>query len=270
MITQKVTVESWSAYFNLAESLSKQGWAFRGQANSDWNITSTIDRYLKTYVNPESWSTQELRSIKVFKKKAHSFLKDPSSLNDTFRCLALMQHHGAPTRLIDFSKSPYIAAFFALERTTTDAAVFALNIPRLWDDCAPKGLNDLTRQAIDPRNDNNLEDYFLSNKYPVVWPGEPRAMDKRIIAQSGTFVVSGILGKTVEELLEYYPDTEVLLYKIILPKSLRMDGIEGLYRMNITNGTLFPGLDGLARSIATELEINWTGDKRTVYKLPIF
>ena len=46
---------------------------------------------------------------------------------------------------------------------------------------------------------------------------------------------------------------------MILPASVRVDAMKWLYRMNITNASLFPGLDGLARSIAVELEIVWSG-----------
>jgi hypothetical protein len=51
----------------------------------------------------------------------------PPEPDDDFQWLALMQHHGAPTRLIDFTWSPYVAAFFALERTLTDGVVWAMN-----------------------------------------------------------------------------------------------------------------------------------------------
>ena len=54
------------------------------------------------------------------------------------------------------------------------------------------------------------------------------------------------------EILAEYPQDEPLLHKFILPASLRFDAMRALYRMNITNATLFPDLDGLAKSIAFE------------------
>jgi len=57
------------------------------------------------------------------------------------------------------------------------------------------------------------------------------------------------------EALDGQPDT--LIKKIVLPRALRGEAMKALYRMNITNATLFPDLDGLARSIRTELEMIW-------------
>jgi len=253
------TIDRWYDYIKLGEKLSRQGWAFRGQLDASWPITSTISRYLAQYVPEEKWAEREQRAIKVFQRKAHYFLADPSTLKDTLRCLALMQHHGAPTRLIDFSKSPFVAAYFALEKATADSAVYALNTPQLWHAAAPKGFPKLDRKSIDPRSVDNFKNYFFSNKYPIIWPGEPYYMDKRAVSQSGTFVLPGMLGKTVNEILEQYNSKEPLLIKIILSKELRSEGMEGLYRMNITNATLFPDLDGLAKSMAGELEMVWAG-----------
>ena len=171
----------------------------------------------------------------------------------------MMQHHGAPTRLIDFTKSPYVAAFFALENARDDAAVFALNTPHLWRAC-PKDLPSLIHDKIDPRKKGNFEKFFANNKHELVWIGEPKEMDRRLLAQSGTFVLPGIIDKPIEDILINYSSSESLLLKIILPANkIREEGMRSLYRMNITNATLFPDLDGLAKSIAFELEIIWKG-----------
>ena len=67
---------------------------------------------------PAEWKQREERAIRIFRRKAHIYLPDRTVLSDDLRCLAMMQHHGAPTRLFDFTKSPYVAAFFALEQAT--------------------------------------------------------------------------------------------------------------------------------------------------------
>ena len=84
-------------------------------------------------------------------------------------------------------------------------------------------------------------------------------MDSRLIAQSGTFIMPGVLNKPVDAILKNYTSDKTLLKKIILPKQIRQESLLTLYRMNITNATLFPDLDGLAKSIRFESEIIWQG-----------
>ncbi|PBC38599.1 hypothetical protein CJ179_39105 [Rhodococcus sp. ACS1] len=107
-------------------------WAFRGQQNADWEIWTSLSRYLRGFgVNPTVWPPQEARIIRIFKRKAHLHLDHVPDDKDTFQWLALIQHYGGPTRLLDFTWSPYVAAFFALESATSDAAVFALDTRKL-------------------------------------------------------------------------------------------------------------------------------------------
>jgi len=258
-MTQVYEVDSWKAFLQLVESEQLRGWAFRGQRDAEWVLESSLTRRLKQFIPESIWKEREDRAIRVFKRKAHYFLNDTSSLNDDFRCLALMQHHGAPTRLLDFTKSPYVASYFALQSSVTPSAVYAVNTPALWDHATPPGHPELTREAIDPRNTDALRKYYLSNNFPVVWPGEPWTMDRRIVAQGGTFMLPGKVDTSVEELLNNYVYHEPLLVKIILAPEIRKEAMEALYRMNITNATLFPDLDGLARSISYELEVSWVG-----------
>jgi hypothetical protein len=94
--------------------------------------------------------------------------------------------------------------------------------------------------------------------------GEPHTMNQRLIAQSGTFAVPGAIDVPVEEI--FGSDAENVLTKIILKNAVRETGMRELYRMNITFATLFPDLDGLAKSMGYELEFHWGYNPRTMEK----
>lgn len=252
---EKISVANWTEF--MALSLALDGWAFRGQQDVRWPLLTSLSRYLNAYIpDRASWRAREERAIRIFRRKAHNYLDNPEVLDNELRCLALMQHHGAPTRLLDFTKSPFVAAFFALERATGDAAVYALNTPRLWAE-APADDPDMHRDAIDPRMGDNFTRLYLPNSHAIIWTGEPTEMDRRLVAQSGTLVVPGMLDKPLDQILDAYGDSHALLKQITLPTTMRDEAMKTLYRMNITNATLFPDLDGLARSIGMELEISW-------------
>jgi hypothetical protein len=254
---EQIEISSWNEFVSLSSELD--GWAFRGQQDAGWALLSSLSRYLDAFVPDKStWRIREERAIRIFRRKAHNYLTEATVLDDDLRCLALMQHHGAPTRLLDFTKSPFVAAFFALERAVTDAAVFALNTPVLWT-ATPTKDPSLTRETIDPRGKGNFERYFLQNDNQIIWTGEPTEMDRRLVAQSGTVVVPGVLDKSLDEILDEYSHDVPLIRKIVLPRGIREEAMKALYRMNITNATLFPDLDGLAKSIALELEVIWPG-----------
>lgn len=252
---KRITARSWEELAKTLESL--EGWAFRGEPSSQWDLFSSLSRRLTRYCpDPHEWPAREARAMRIFRRKAHNYLQDHRVLEDDLRCLAMMQHHGAPTRLLDFTKSPYVATFFALEGSSGEAALFALDTPRLWS-LAPSFDAALTREAIDPRQPGHFDRYFAPNSLPLLWVGEPAEMDRRLIAQSGLFVVPGVLQMTLERILEHYDPSGELLLKIVLPAELREAAMRALYRMNITYATLFPDLDGLARSMGYELEVAW-------------
>lgn len=250
-----VSLSRWSEFVAHTDAL--EGWAFRGQVSAEWPLVSSLTRSLQQFC-PESalWPLREARAMRIFRRKAHIHLQDRTVLQDDLRCLALMQHHGAATRLLDFTKSPFVAAFFALERATQDVTVFALNTPLLWT-LTPRFDPTLNRDRISPRVPGNFERFFLGNRWPLLWFGEPSEMDSRLIAQSGLFVVPGLLDQPLDAILAGYGESEALLHKFVLPLSMRDDAMRALYRMNVTYATLFPDLDGLARSLNYELEVIW-------------
>ena len=245
----------WSEFVEQTDAL--QGWAFRGQVSAQWPLVPSLTRRLQQFCpDARLWPLREARSMRVFRRKAHNYLVERGALDDDLRCQALMQHHGSTTRLMDFSKSPFVAAFFALESASRDVAVFALNTPDLWHR-TPSFDPALTRARIDPRLPGNFERYFQGNKLPLLWFGEPSEMDSRLIAQSGLFVVPGVLDQSLDAICDHYGGSDNLLTKFVLPLSMRDEAMKALYRMNVTYATLFPDLDGLARSVSYELEAIW-------------
>jgi hypothetical protein len=119
-------LKSWDDFLKLIVNPPYSQWAFRGERDERWPLYSSLSRYMQAFgVSPAAWTKQEARILRVFKRKAHQFLDKPPDPDDDFQWMALMQHHGAPTRLIDFTWSPYVAAFFALERAIGDGVVWA-------------------------------------------------------------------------------------------------------------------------------------------------
>lgn len=251
-----IHIRSWGEFLECTAPLNQ--WAFRGQPRADLPLLSSLSRRLLRFSKDKQlWPLLERRTLRIFRRKAHVHLSDHNLLQNDLRCMAMMQHHGGVTRLLDFTKSPFVAAFFALESSYHDCIVYALNTPVLWHR-KPRFDPSLTRDVIDPRISTNLEKYFFDNQRPLIWFGEPSDMDQRLIAQSGLFVVPGQLDKPLDELLDSYSEEgESLLVQLVIDKSVREEAMKELYRMNITYASLWPDIDGLSRSMNQELEIIW-------------
>jgi hypothetical protein len=250
-----VRLDSWDEYLSIITDSPYQHWAFRGQRDASLPLYSALSRYLISFrVDPRAWREQEERILRIFKRKAIHFLDIVPDREDDFEWLALMQDHGAPTRLLDFTWSPYVAAFFALHNATHEGVIWA---------CNPVEIGKTKKVELD--KPGGFRKYVLSTSDNFVCLGEPYAMNRRLIAQSGTFLVPSVLDKSIEEILREYPNPHETLIKLIVPVDrVRERGMRELYRMNITTATLFPDLDGLARSLAYELEFHWAYDPRTM------
>jgi hypothetical protein len=259
------TIGSWPEFVEIVQSWDGfRNWCFRGHADARWQLQSTLSRHIEvSKVYPQVVPLQETRIRRIFQRKSHLFLDDLPQ-GDELEWLALMQHYGAPTRLLDFTWSPYVAAFFALERATGDAAIWALNLPLLWNVHERHRLDGVNVLDADPRSGDKFDKYYLPNKHAFVWQGDPFRMPQRVVAQSGTFLLASHVGMTVDGILARYPGTGTLLIQFVLETAkLRAEAMSSLYSMNITQATLFPGLDGLARSMAYEFEYSWQVDPQT-------
>lgn len=264
--------KDWTAFQEILGGF--RGWAFRGQEDETWPLDSSIARILRnSAVNTKIWSLQEDRINRIFRRKAHLFLTHIPPEDDDFQWLALMQHHGAPTRLLDFTWSPYVAAFFALEKARGPAAVWAMCAPKMWGQqhVHPETGETTPTSELFLRTPGNYRRWYLNGTLPFVVLGEPVVMNQRLVAQAGTFVVPGVIDRPVDTIIGAYAHPERLLAKIIIDtKPARDEFMTSLYMMNITNASLFPGLDGMAHSLAYELEYHWQYNTRTLAINPGF
>jgi hypothetical protein len=238
-----IEINKWSKFVDYVSDpgLPYRKWAFRGQADSQWPLSSSLYRYLSVHLPISGdWERREEHSLRAFMRRAQLLLERVPAEDQIFEWWGLMQHHGAPTRLLDFTFSPYVAAFFALEKATNTAAVWALN---------PSAMKNITSTKHIP---------IESGKDTTFFYGEPFILSKRLVAQQGTFVITRTLDKPIDKIIEHLDNPTEVLVKFLLPvEKIRSEGMKSLYRMNITQATLFPGLDGLARSMAYELEFRW-------------
>lgn len=229
------------------------GWAFRGQPNAAWPLRPALLRELDatTEVTEEQALKLEKYALCHFRERAHLHLDGHvlPQREDVLVWWTLMQHYGAPTRMLDWTESPYVAAYFAaLERPDDDGAVWAVHIGYL------RGRMDALYGAEpSPYSPAQITEVFLEPGEPLVL-FTPKSLipTDRMIAQRGLFTVCrNVLGDHGEIMAETLPpvDNRTWLVKVVLPARVKAGFLRHLRAMNITADSLFPGPDGLGRSV---------------------
>src|SRR5579859_1873652 len=121
---KSVIIQSWSQLQEeLTPYLNKPTapWAFRGVGKAEWTLQSSLERLeIPPIVEAERYL------LTTFQRRVHHYISDPPAKENDLEWLALLQHHGAPTRLLDWTKSPYVALFFALDERCEEGEKCAL------------------------------------------------------------------------------------------------------------------------------------------------
>lgn len=277
-------LSSWDKLIGEIVRLSR-GWAFRGQL-ARWELQTTIERYTPPGMRR---SDSELRLMQEFKRRAGRYFEANQCPLDDLEWLASMQHFGAPTRLLDFTHSPYVAAYFAFENSDDDdRAIWAFKFGPFGEKAGQllrgaipeidKTVKDLpvTSKHAEPirniwaallasqrHNGISFESSVLTNKVPMVLPVEPFRLTERLTIQQGTFICSGDVNQSLLENLGAMQSTEETLLKLVIPANVRNRALEELRLMNITRASLFPGVEGFAQSFR-QLLVEEAPEQRTL------
>jgi hypothetical protein len=210
--------------------------------------TATVDGQLRSNSSVNDFRSRESNLITEFKRQSAFFLSASTTPHSDLEWLALAQHHGLATRLLDWSESPLTALFFAVEPTSpegdvdnADAVVWAFTGARLEGDYLRKNLDEV---------DELVERIGIRIYYPAY-------ISNRFVAQQGCFTVHSLhpSGLPLEEAFLQHKSRHYQLSKFIVPNARREQIKEELYRLGTNYVSLFPDLDGLCR------KLNWLSQK---------
>lgn len=200
------------------KSKSKTDYIFRGVKSEKHKLIPSIGRIKTNEPEKDFTVTEEKELLKLFKQKTYSFVN--REMND-WEYLALAQHHGLPTRLLDWSWNPLVALYFAVEEEWQEKSALYV-----WK----KGMRGLLEQPKDKTP-------FCIDEVEVFIP---QHCTNRITAQSGIFTIHP------EPTGEFEDEN---MSKIIIYNEVRKGIKNKLERLGIHRGTLFPDINGVTQYI---------------------
>lgn len=270
-MSRDIVIESWT---HLQDELFQGDWdplisryrspcVFRGLSDKDYNLATSLMRLGGPYV------ALERHMLRNFRKYGQSL---STSFPSFWHLLAIAQHHGLPTRLLDWTYSPYIALHFAtanLRKFDRDGVIWVANFHEahhllpdvLRDTLRAEGahaftvelLSYLTRQDVREtaagaaafqdiiQSLDRFDAYHRHGEFLLFF--EPPSVDERIVNQFALFSVMPNPERAVDDWLAQHPD---LYRRLIIPAPLKWECRDKLDQCNITERVLFPGLDGLS------------------------
>ena len=255
-----IVVESW---LDLHDKLFQPAWqpsinrfraqlAFRGLSDARYELTSSLMRLGAGYERLEK------HLLRNFRKYAHRAAV-PSDSN--WNWLTLAQHHGLPTRLMDWTFSPYVAMHFAtsnLEAYGVDGVIWAVDYVKVHSSLPERLRHELEQEGADLFTVEMLDRAApaidgLAQGYdgPSLLFLEPPSIDDRVVNQYALLsVMSGVTAR-VDEWLANRPE---FYARYVIPAALKWEIRDKLDQANVNERVLFPGLDGLS----TWLKRNYT------------
>ncbi len=222
----------------------RSSYAFRGQSDVQADLKTSLVRLGGSL-------DLEAHLLRNFRKYAQ---REASPGDSIWNWLALAQHHGLPTRLLDWTYSPYVAMHFATEHLqdyAVDGVIWCVDYMQtnaLLPDALKKILAEegsfvFTAEMLE-RAAATLADFDRLSRQTFVAFFEPPSLDERIVVQFALFSLVSNYKLGLDTWLAHYPHA---YRKVVVPATLKWEIRDKLDQANITERVLHPGLDGLSR-----------------------
>jgi hypothetical protein len=251
------TARNWS---DIVEALYADSWspalrrfrspfAFRGLSHADHSLASSLVRL----AGEADIRRLELALLRNFRKYAVTEGEHADSIWDW---LALGQHRGLPTRLLDWTYSPLVALHFATDTPEDfgrDGVVWCVNFVEANKRLPQRLRRIMTREGSDTVTVDmlsvfkDLRAFDALSRTPFLVFLEPPAIDRRILNQFALFSLMSSPTAEIDGWLEQHPE---LCRRVIVPARLKWEIRDKLDQANINERILFPDLDGLSRWLA--------------------
>ena len=278
-------LKSWDDIFRLNQKFLSR-FVFRGQIKEEWGLSTSLERQIYRHFpnlsDKDIIPLHEREMIKEFQWKYPLYSSSYPDHKNIVEWLTIMQHYGSATRLLDFSYSIFVAIYMAVADNGDNGVLWAINkIPidlQIFSKYREvKNTNrankDLLNQfTIETANDILLNHGFDKNIVKQLFLIEPQICNERLSRQQGLFLMpsdikcsftdclASYLGTNdpveikFQDLISYsqgakYSQEDITIMKIVIPKNLTFKIMKYLRAMNVTTEILFPGLDGLAKSV---------------------
>jgi hypothetical protein len=244
-------IETISSWRELDDAIAEAGASpdrahsslvFRGLARSSYSNVSSLAR-----LGAEA-PRLERHLIRNFRKYAHRARPGPT----LWDWLSLAQHHGLPTRLLDWTFSPFVAAHFATATSADrEGIIWAVDCEAahellpgvLRSALEAEGATVFTTELLAAEAPTQDELDHLGDDEPFAVFFEPPSLDDRIVNQSAVLSVLSDPAAQMDDWLKEHPD---LWHAWRIPAEAKAEIRERLDQGNVTERVLMPGLDGLA------------------------
>jgi len=244
-----IELKSWKHFIEITEDMVSLGgyapyWSFRGQSDLDWSLNPSLARILNSKIfHPVNASKIESSLTSYFISNYKNFDEfKTASFNNYKEQLALiwsfMQHYGAPTRLLDWTDSPLIGLFYAIESNLEkDGALYMIN---------NKTIGNASNKKFGKTDLSNFYENNFENSIDIISTFQNT---KRSFNQQGVFTISN------NPLLDHFEGIEGLnlksssAFKLIIPKSMKLELLKKLRSLNIRADILYPDAFGLGKEI---------------------
>lgn len=230
----------------------RSSYFYRGLPNINFKLVTSLQRNCKNMPNLEA------PMLNNFTR--YAALEDASLKESIWRQMIVGQHHGLPTRLLDWTHSPLVALHFAMtegnmdDLSAHDCVVWQIDaremnklLPARYQECLNSQGTFI--MSIDMLNslvqDTETYDQELAGNGMVIL--EPPSIDPRIVNQYSYFSIVPKEMTDIEAFLEKAPFTSV---KYIIKKELRWQIRDVIDQLNMNERIIYPGLDGISKWIA--------------------